>query len=365
MASFSVVACSDQPSCWDGIARRFAGYASIAPSPGAEPAIFFTSDADTHAWLRDLRRSGGRDPAAGAWTPLDEDASLAIARHDDEDDQIVTSQVLIDRAGILLIAYPSGRTPLVQMPFRQLRAWLVLEHRRRHWHFLHASAAAHLDRGVVVIGDKFAGKTSTLLWLLASGGFDLVANDQVAWREVGQLWKITGFPIAAGVRAGTLACFPQLRGSCADLIDPGLRDEIDGSVSTLRWSDRKISLPPQRLASHFSSQVRIDVDLAMVLVPRYDATASRAWLERVPRAEAAALLQRCSLDSLHSILPLQRFLEFLEPSFSDTSREAIGRLSDSVPVYGLVQNERTGDESAMLVRAACVHDKSAHACHLS
>jgi len=74
---------------------------------------------------------------------------------------------------------------------------------------LHASCLVSEGRGVAVVGDRGAGKTTTLLAALRYGGFSLLANDQVvAVNTRAGVTKLWGYPALVKVRQASARLVP-------------------------------------------------------------------------------------------------------------------------------------------------------------
>jgi hypothetical protein len=71
---------------------------------------------------------------------------------------------------------------------------------------LHASAASRSGKTLLFCGDKFAGKTTSLLEMLRNG-WDFTSNDEVMLCPDG---RVFGVPISIGVRAGTRKALKEL-----------------------------------------------------------------------------------------------------------------------------------------------------------
>ena len=78
------------------------------------------------------------------------------------------------------------------------------------WLPFHSAACIWNDTGICILGDKFAGKTSTLVNLLTRPGARFVSNDNLFLRDGGTFLEGCGFPNNAGLRIGILAAHPGL-----------------------------------------------------------------------------------------------------------------------------------------------------------
>lgn len=72
---------------------------------------------------------------------------------------------------------------------------------------VHGCVLEKNGRGIVISGDKYAGKTTSLLNLCLKKGYDVVANDRLLLTESG--WA-KGVPTVVKLRSRTLEPFPEL-----------------------------------------------------------------------------------------------------------------------------------------------------------
>ncbi|MFI0773147.1 hypothetical protein [Streptomyces sp. NPDC021212] len=69
---------------------------------------------------------------------------------------------------------------------------------------LHGAGIDAAGVGLILVGDKWAGKTTAALSLVRSGTAALVSNDDVLLHEVGVGWQMVGGPRSMGVRTSSL-----------------------------------------------------------------------------------------------------------------------------------------------------------------
>ena len=80
-----------------------------------------------------------------------------------------------------------------------------------NWVLFHASAYADDDGGHLIIGNKFDGKTYTLLQKLkTTSNAQFISNDKVFLKRVGDDVLITALPHKAGIRFGTIKDFTEI-----------------------------------------------------------------------------------------------------------------------------------------------------------
>lgn len=110
-----------------------------------------------------------------------------------------------ERLGLAIGAQNSRmRTALLRL----LRALWV---RGQNAPTLHGCAVQKNRRGLVVMGEKYAGKTTSLLGLCSMRGYNIVANDRFICRPDGGVAFAVGVPTVVNIRENTIKPFPALR----------------------------------------------------------------------------------------------------------------------------------------------------------
>mgnify|MGYP003364956716 CR=1 FL=1 len=127
---------------------------------------------------------------------------------------------------------------------------------------LHSACAMSQDgKGILICGDKGAGKTTTLVNLLAAG-YDLVSNDLTFAKMIDGEVFVKGTPESINIGFGTAAKFSQLR----DIIPPKM---VNLSDHELWQTHLKPELDWQALAERFQvNLVSGWVRLGVILFPK-------------------------------------------------------------------------------------------------
>jgi hypothetical protein len=77
---------------------------------------------------------------------------------------------------------------------------------------VHSSVVEKHGRGIAIVGDKYAGKTTSLLKLCTQKGYNLVANDRCLLQfDESQGLRALGVPTVINLRPETLKPFPDLQ----------------------------------------------------------------------------------------------------------------------------------------------------------
>lgn len=194
----------------------------------------------------------------------------------------------------------SIRTPLM----RVVREFAMNHALSRRELFLHASAVAMGDAGVLMTGAKKAGKTSLMTALLASGEVDFVSNDRVAARADEAEVRLRGMPSIVMVRPDMLSRFPDLterfmgggynhRRSLQELA-------AAPELATRQWADGRFGLTPAQLCDLMAVRQSSHVRAHAILFPRITGEDGGIQLRSISEREAAQRLPRVLLGASHT-----------------------------------------------------------------
>lgn len=237
----------------------------------SQPAetLHVTVDADLAAAVRDAY--GDHPDAAGRAVDGGHIARITTTVGEVASDAFVTwldAHPAVTR--VVLADHGAAGGKLLLRTLRGIAARLLLQ---AGWLPLHAACAHTPAGGVLLLGPSAAGKTTTLVHLLAaSTDTALVANSDV-WCASGGDGTVMAraLPMAATLRAATVAMFPAL----ADVAHPA-----DGS----QWS-----IPSGSLAAAFGTHLRPQTTLIAVVGIDHRGETTPSW-HHVTRAR-----QRCGL----------------------------------------------------------------------
>jgi hypothetical protein len=262
----------------------------------------------------------------------------------------------------VLVASPGpveDRRTTVKRSLRNLVKLLFIE---QGWFPFHAAACVWNGTGICILGGKYAGKTSTLVNLLARPGARLVSNDTVFLRDGGSSLQGCGFPNKAGLRIGALAAYPRLVdwiGTTTDSFYPQIdaatfRDVVASTpADELGSRPEKIVLLSTELAEQFDVPIQHVTPVQLFLVARFDPTAERSTL--TPVTDPLQVRALLSANSRSLGREKQDFLQSFFDLDDDALRAALDGLltefADRIAVRELRQGAHTNEESAALVDA--------------
>ena len=179
-------------------------------------------------------------------------------------------QVVVFGAEEITVLIPGAApTPVPIVAARVVRNIIVADRLAQGAVLVHGSSFAWAGNGVVVLGPKFAGKT-TMLCAALSDGASFISNDRTLLDGA----HMMGLPVAVGVRRRTLEHFPQL----APFLTAGTASVYEAMEAP---NAGRITLPPQGLTSAFGCRITPRARLkGIILAERIAGT--RARLEAVP-----------------------------------------------------------------------------------
>ncbi|WP_217139880.1 hypothetical protein [Streptomyces sp. AC627_RSS907] len=188
----------------------------------------------------------------------------------------------------------SGRTtePLALATARIAREMIRAALLREGWTLLHASAVVRDGRALLIFGSKGAGKTTTAL-LLAGHGAQLLANDRVFVKAVGDELSVLPWPSAAAVGLGlldALGLYDVVRDrlQAGEQLHPTQHQDVtDALVAGHReplWEpggkrERKVQVFPDQFATWFGMELATGGRAAALLFPRIDPTSAPAVID--------------------------------------------------------------------------------------
>jgi hypothetical protein len=125
------------------------------------------------------------------------------------------------------------------------------------------------DWAVLVVGNKRAGKTSSLCKLLAEFNAAKLSNDNVCLFAAGPKIIARGWPSFFKVSLGTIAAQPEL----ARDIPSHLLGALENEDSAWSVYD-KVALYPGQAAERFGVKLIPESEVATVIIPRFDETSA-------------------------------------------------------------------------------------------
>jgi hypothetical protein len=159
---------------------------------------------------------------------------------------------------VIATAGSRTRTALLRM----IRSAWVLTHDAL---IVHGSVLEKDGRGIVIAGEKHAGKTTTLLNLCTRKNYDIVANDRLLLKRnpADQRLRAIGIPTVINLRWNTVKPFPELQHlidiplfgvqDLAKALDVSVKSEVDVTAVAFLSYDKDCRQPVFRSLSEEES----------------------------------------------------------------------------------------------------------------
>jgi hypothetical protein len=365
---------SDEPDLLDWFARFFGGYFTVTTNNRTDAAVYSSCDPAVFSRLKELAVSHGHPRSEEEIEyEVDDQHRVVHSREVDEaKGKVEENCFLLSRADrSVLVASPGRLKDRQKTVKRSLRNLMKLLFMEQGWLPFHSAACVWNDTGICIIGGKFAGKTSTLVNLLAQPGARLVTNDNLFLRDGGTHLEGCGFPNKAGLRIGALVAYPRLvdwiehtTDSFYPQIDADTFHQVVAStpVDELGGRDEKIVLLSTELAEQFDVPIQHVAPIDLFLVVSFDPTLERSRL--TPVTDVQEIRERLAPSFRSLGKEKQDFLQDLfdldDGALLATFDALLDTYASTVAVRELRQNARTNEHSADLV-AALTRQLSEHA----
>ena len=294
-----VVRCNtDAPLRW--LEDYFGPY--VAPGAGEHAAreVHLTVDPQRHAAITDEGRPGERaidgfalDGGFAQLTLLG-DTPHGRLLHDARSDAFLT--VGAERTPVQVVA-PRDHARVRVLVMRVVRELAMLESLERGDLLVHAAAAVHRGRAILIAGQKRAGKTTTLLSLLSSGQAQYLSNDRVLVDRSGRPPMAYGLPTIVKIRADALEYLPGLPAPREGRHYLTAREYDEGStlIEPARRADRSMS--PAQLCRWLGVDSTAAAPVGLVVFVRVEPLVERFSLRMLDIAETNDLLRHSLFSS--------------------------------------------------------------------
>lgn len=354
---------SDDAALLDWFSKFFGGYFTLTARGQTDAVVYSSRDPVVFQRLKEWATTRGR-PRSEADTEYAVDAqhSVVYSREVDEAKGTVGENCfLLSRPGRSVLVSSPGtlkdRQRTVKRSLRNLMKLLLME---QGWLPFHSAACRWNDTGICILGGKFAGKTSTLINLLAQPGAKFVSNDTLFLRDGGTFVEGCGFPNKAGLRIGALVANPRL----VDWIERAT-DSFYPQIDAETFHDIVATTPADELGSRSEKIVLLSTELAeqlgipiehvtpieLFLVVQFDPSLEQSRLAPVTEPEQ---IRKYLAENFRSLSKekqdfLQRFFDFDDNTLQAALDALLVKFASRVAVQELYQNANTNEQSAELV----------------
>src|SRR3954452_17135223 len=357
--------CTDEPNLLDWFGKFFGGYFVVTTSHQTDAVVYSNQDLSGFQRLKDsaINHATRRSEPETEYV-VDAHHRIIYSREVDEDKGAVEENcfVLSQPGRNVLVSSPGRLKDRQKTVKRSLRNMMKLLFMEKGWFPFHSATCVWNDTGICILGGKFAGKTSTLVNLLAQPGARLVTNDTLFLRDGGTYLEGCGFPNKAGLRIGALAAYPRLvewiektTDAFYPQIDAGTFHDIVASTPAdeLGSRDEKIVLLSTELAEQFDVPIEHVAAIDLILVVQFDPSLAQSRLvpvtdEQQIRDHLAASFRSLSKEKQDF---LQDFFDLDDTRVQADFDALLEKFAPEIAVQELHQNARTNEHSAELVGA--------------
>jgi hypothetical protein len=354
---------SDEAALLDWFSKFFGGYFTVTTSNQTDAVVYSSQDPAVFQRLKEWVISRGRPRSEGETEyAVDAQHSIIYSREVDEAKGKVEENcfVLSQPGRNVLVSSPGTLKDRQKAVKRSLRNMMKLLFMEKGWLPFHSAACIWNDIGICILGGKFAGKTSTLVNLLARPGARFVSNDNLFLRDGGTCLEGCGFPNKAGLRIGALAAYPGL----VDWIEK-ITDSFYPQIDAETFRDIVAKTPADELGSRSEKIVLLSTELAeqldipiehvtpieLFLVVQFDPSLEQSRLAPVTDPQQIREYLAVNFRSLSREKQdfLQRFFGFDDTTLQAAFDALLEKFASRVVVQELYQNAKTNEHSAELV----------------
>jgi hypothetical protein len=354
---------TDEADLLDWFSAFFGGYFEVTGNTHPDAVVYSTQDPGVFERLKRSATSHGR-PRSDHETEYSLDAHHRVIYSREVDEamgKVEENCFVLSRPGRNVLVSSPGllkdRQKTVKRSLRNLMKLLLME---EGWLPFHSAACVWNDTGICILGGKFAGKTSTLVNLLARPGARFVSNDTLFLRDAGGILTGCGFPNKAGLRIGALAAYPKLVDwieSATDSFYPQIDAETFREIVATTPADElgsrseKIVLLSTEIAEQFDIPIEHVTPIDLFLVVRFDPSLAESRLVPVTDSQQVKDLLAGTFRSLHKEKQdfLQGFFDFDDDALQAAFDALLDTIASRVAVHELSQNANTNEQSADLV----------------
>ncbi len=355
---------TDDAALLDWFSGFFSGYFTVTTSDRTDAAVYSSQDRAVFDRLKEQATAHGRPRSDDEieYDVDDQNRLVYSCKAERKTGDVVESCFVLSRPGRrVLVACPGAPEDRRDTVKRSLRNTMKLLFMEKGWIPFHSAACVWNDTGICILGSKFAGKTSTLVNLLARPGAKLVTNDNLFLRDAGSRLEGCGFPNKAGLRIGALAAYPRLMEWVETTTDSFYRQIDVQSVrdilattpaDELGSRPERIVLLSTELAEQFDVPIEHVADIRLFLVVHFDPSLERSRLVPLTDRQQIRDALEPSFRSLRKEKQdfLQGFFELDDRAVQDTFEAMLDKFASRVSVMELHQGPGTNEHSAELVQ---------------
>ncbi len=203
--------------------------------------------------------------------------------------------------------------------------------------YLHAAAVEKNGSGIAIVGNKYAGKTTTLINLITYGDCSFITNDKLLLNGCKETY-IYGLPISIGIRSGTILknkiLFDKIWFNRRKFEHYLCQRELDGLdseeeyIKYLKENLGKIFLLPYELCNLLDTNIVSKSPLKIIIIPEYNINCVKPEINKVSKKESQKVIE-------NNVLEYDGFRN----KILNNNKTIIAKFLDSVEVFKIEYNE--------------------------
>lgn len=196
---------------------------------------------------------------------------------------------------------------------RLVRELLIFHIDKNSLIFLHAACVTKNDNGIIILGEKNSGKTTTCIALLKHG-YDLVSNDKLLVEQIDNEIVCRGLPISIGIRNNTKVIFKEIENL------------------TFNCEDNRYYIKPQELVKRFNVNISNICKAKLIILPRYTPDKIKIDSKKINFEEKKEIIIKQILDTVYEKQKILDTIDFYR------QKEEVS-LFNEIPMYEIYVNE--------------------------
>lgn len=224
--------------------------------------------------------------------------------------------------------------------FRFIRKVILVLELSKGKYFLHSGCVEYNGKGIGIVGNKFSGKTTTIVNLLKDKEFSYISNDKIIIEFKDNILQAFALPIAIGIRCGT---FFKVLNEKAMSLPP---EDID--IDRL---DLKRYISSWNVETFFATKSLNYTHIKLFIMPNYKKDSKQISTRQLSEMEAEVFLKTQFL-SADAIGESHEYLtdETLLVGENNDGKRGIDGFVRKYPIYEICYNEFLTEDFMRVVK---------------
>jgi hypothetical protein len=273
----------------------------------------------------------------------------------DDDCKEYTTYCILDKVDkSITIIMPSQKRELYCIVMRIVRSILINLLSENGWIYFHAACVSFHNIGIGLIGDKYSGKTTTMINLIKRLKFNFCSNDKIALKVINHKIRAFGFPIALGLRIGAIFSTKFINKWIMDMKYSNYHIDITKSKmlkyskyknSCLNKITNKIYIKPKDICQYFKVGIASNTNIKYFILPKYNYALKRIKIIKLDKQKAFNAINKQLLKYINPEMPWIDCLFIKDNTIINKKFSKIVKYACSnIPFYEVHQNENTTHE---------------------